>query len=131
MTDRYHRIVISAMKKYDPNHLYLGSRTHGECYKSPAVMRATGGMSISCRSITTVPGVPDKELLAMWRREGKRPFMITEWYAKGEDSGLANTTGWGWLVKDAARAGIFLPDIYARAAGRSELRGLALVQVHG
>jgi hypothetical protein len=28
----------------------------------------------------------------------KKPVMVTEFYAKGEDSGFANTTGAGWLV---------------------------------
>ena len=25
--------------------------------------------------------------------------MITEWYAKGMDSGMENESGWGWTVK--------------------------------
>jgi hypothetical protein len=33
--------------------------------------------------------------------------MITEWYAKGEDSGMGNTTGAGWLVKTQAERGYF------------------------
>jgi hypothetical protein len=37
-------------------------------------------------------------MLAMWRKESGKPYMVTEFYAKGEDSGLANTTGAGWLV---------------------------------
>jgi hypothetical protein len=107
VTDRYHRIVITAMKKYDPNHLYLGSRTHGDCYKSPAVMRAYG-RNVDIMSINYYRAwYPDKELLSMWKREGKKPFMITEWYAKGEDSRLANTTGWGWLVKTQPERGYF------------------------
>jgi hypothetical protein len=41
-----------------------------------------------------------------WRTHLKRPVIITEFYAKGADSGFANTTGAGWLVetqKDRAR----------------------------
>jgi hypothetical protein len=107
VTDRYHRIVITAMKKYDPNHLYLGSRTHGECYKSRAVMRAYG-RNVDIMSINYYRAWnPDKELFSMWKNEGKKPFMITEWYAKGEDSGMANTTGWGWLVKTQPERGYF------------------------
>ena len=33
--------------------------------------------------------------------------MITEFYAKGEDSGLGNTTGAGWLVKTQHERGLF------------------------
>ena len=49
---------------------------------------------------------PDAERMAMWGRESSRPFMITEFYAKGHDSGLPNNSGAGWLVqtqKDRAR----------------------------
>ena len=33
--------------------------------------------------------------------------MITEFYAKGEDSGLPNATGGGWLVRTQGDRGIF------------------------
>jgi hypothetical protein len=42
---------------------------------------------------------PDQNLMNMWVRESGKPFIITEWYAKGVDSGLPNVTGAGWLVK--------------------------------
>ena len=43
----------------------------------------------------------------MWVKESGKPFMITEWYAKGEDSGLANTSGAGWLVKTQKDRALF------------------------
>jgi hypothetical protein len=44
----------------------------------------------------------------MWERESGRPFMITEWYAKGMDvPGLANVSGAGWVVKTQADRGRF------------------------
>jgi hypothetical protein len=43
----------------------------------------------------------------MWERESGRPVLITEWYAKGMDSGLANTSGAGWVVKTQADRGRF------------------------
>jgi hypothetical protein len=33
--------------------------------------------------------------------------VVTEWYAKGMDSGMANTTGAGWLVRTQADRGWF------------------------
>jgi hypothetical protein len=36
--------------------------------------------------------------MKMWVRELGRPFIVTEFYAKGDDSGFKNTTGAGWLV---------------------------------
>ena len=35
----YYRIVSQAIKKYDPNHLFLGSRFHGGAKRSEAVVR--------------------------------------------------------------------------------------------
>lgn len=43
----------------------------------------------------------------MWARESGKPVLITEWYAKGADSGLANTSGAGWLVKTQRDRGLF------------------------
>lgn len=34
----------------------------------------------------------------MWNEWSGRPFMITEFYTKGDDAGLANTRGAGWKV---------------------------------
>jgi hypothetical protein len=36
----------------------------------------------------------------------KKPFFITEFYTKGEDTKMANMSGAGWLVKTQADRGI-------------------------
>ena len=36
-----------------------------------------------------------------------KPVLITEWYVKGEDSGMPNTSGAGWIVKTQADRGKF------------------------
>ena len=44
--------------------------------------------------------------MANWGEWSGRPFMATEWYAKGMDSGMANITGAGWTMtvqKDRGR----------------------------
>jgi hypothetical protein len=42
-----------------------------------------------------------------WSIESGKPLMITEFYAKGEDSGMGNTGGAGWLVKTQKDRGAF------------------------
>lgn len=37
----------------------------------------------------------------------RRTFMITEFYVKGEDTGMDNTSGAGWIVKTQAERGYF------------------------
>ena len=105
--DRYYRIVSSAIKKYDPNHLYLGSRFNGRVLKEPEVFKAVGpyvgAVSVNYYDVWT----PSQEQLASWEQESGKPILITEWYTKAEDSGLANTGGAGWIVKTQRDRGLF------------------------
>lgn len=105
--ERYSAICAKAIKAHDPNHLYLGCRFHSEEKRIAAAFKAAGKhmdiISVNhYRSWT-----PDAEQLANWGKWSGRPFMITEFYAKGEDSGLGNTTGAGWLVKTQRERGLF------------------------
>jgi hypothetical protein len=45
--------------------------------------------------------------MEMWEKQASKPFMITEFYVKAEDSGLPNITGAGWLVHTQADRGLF------------------------
>lgn len=107
LVDRYFRIVSRAIKKYDPNHLFLGSRFHGTALSLPEIFEAAGPhvdvVSINYYHAWT----PDPEKLALWERESGRPILISEWYAKGMDSGLPNTGGVGWTVKSQRDRGFF------------------------
>lgn len=104
---RYFEIVSRAIKKHDPNHLYLGSRFYGSDLRFAELFKACGPrvdvVSVNWYRAWT----PDAEKLAMWERESGRPVLITEWYAKGVDSGMANTGGAGWLVKTQRERGMF------------------------
>jgi hypothetical protein len=42
---------------------------------------------------------PDLDQMARWYETSGKPVIITEWYAKAEDTGLANKKGAGWLVR--------------------------------
>lgn len=104
---RYFQIVSRAIKKYDPNHLYLGSRFYGTDIRYPEIFKACGPhvdvVSVNYYRAWT----PAPEKLAMWERESGRPALITEWYAKGVDSGMPNVGGAGWLVKSQRDRGAF------------------------
>ena len=104
---RYFEIVSRAIRRVDPNHLVLGSRLHGAALRFPEVFRAAGPhldvVAVNYYNAWT----PVPERMAMWVKESGRPFLITEWYAKGMDSGMANTTGAGWTVKTQADRGRF------------------------
>lgn len=107
VVDRYFRIVSQAIKKYDPNHLFLGSRFYGKNMEEPVIFRAAGPyldvVSVNYYHAWT----PDRARMEMWSRESGKPILVTEFYAKGMDSGLPNKTGAGWLVKTQRDRGLF------------------------
>jgi hypothetical protein len=43
----------------------------------------------------------------MWAAESGRPVIITEWYAKANDTGLSNRSGAGWVVRTQRDRGLF------------------------
>ncbi len=111
VVDRYFRITSKAIKKYDPNHLILGSRFYGSNLSQPEIFRAAGRwldiISVNWYHAWT----PNHERLAMWEHESGKPILITEWYAKGMDSGLANHGGAGWVVKTQRDRGLFYQNL--------------------
>lgn len=105
--ERYVSTVAAAVRKHDPNHLFLGPRLHEIAFDLPEVYRACGRhCDVICVNYYRA-WTPDPELMAMWSRESGRPFMVTEHYAKGIDSGMGNTSGAGWLVKTQQDRGRF------------------------
>ncbi len=105
--ERYFKVTTQAIRRHDPNHLCLGPRLYGSSLRAPAVLRAAGQyldvIAINYYGAWT----PDRQLMTMWARESGKPFLITEWYAKGMDSGLPNNTGAGWVVQTQKDRGAF------------------------
>ena len=107
--ERYYRIVSQTVRKYDPHHLYLGSRInyHQGEFDNPYFWKLLAPYhDVVSVNYYHVWG-PDARQLAQWDAWAGRPILFTEWYAKAEDvPGLANTFGAGWLVhtqEDRAR----------------------------
>ena len=106
VSERYYATVRRILKKHAPNHLYLGSRLHGGAKFIREVVEAAGRhcdvISFNYYGFWTIR----KQDIAHWEEWGKKPFIITEFYTKGEDSGLANTSGAGWNVRTQEARGI-------------------------
>jgi hypothetical protein len=107
IADRYYSIVSKAIRKYDPNHLYLGSRLHFYELKVKPFLKAMGKyvdiIAINYYRVWT----PVTQDMKNWSDWSGRPFIVTEWYTKGEDSGLPNYAGAGWIVKTQNDRGLF------------------------
>jgi len=105
--ETYFRITSQAIRENDPNHMVLGARFHGVALRLKPLFRAAGKY---CDIITINyyrSWTPNKSNMEAWSKESGKPFLITEWYAKAEDSGLANTSGAGWLVHTQKDRGLF------------------------
>lgn len=107
VADRYFDIVTRAIRRHDPNHLILGSRFYGSEKDSEAVFRAAGKHLDVVAVNTYSEWSPNAERFRNWARWSGRPVMSTEWYAKGQDSGMANTSGAGWTVATQQERGWF------------------------
>lgn len=101
----YLRIVSTALRRADPNHLYLGSRLHSDELRNPHVWQAAGHYADVVSVNFYRDWAPAASLLKDWEVWSGKPLLITEWYTKGEDSGLPNTSGAGWIVKTQADRG--------------------------
>ncbi|WP_417016332.1 hypothetical protein [Alistipes sp.] len=105
----YLQKVTAAIKKFDPNHLYLGCRFNQWNYelKNDAIF-ATAGRYMDVISINHYQKwEPDATAEQNWASWSGRPFLVTEFYVKGEDSELPNNTGAGWNVRTQAERGYF------------------------
>jgi hypothetical protein len=107
--ETYIQKVEAAVRKYDPNHMYLGCRFNqeGEELQNPEMFRVAGKYADIISINHYRKWEPVQEILKNWEAWSGKPFMITEWYTKGEDSGLPNKTGAGWNVRTQQDRGHF------------------------
>ena len=97
--DRYFSVVAPAIKKYDPNHMYLGTRFVGEVLESEWVCRFTA-LYVDCFTVNLHGDwEPKDDYLYNVARNGDMPFIVSELYTKAGDSGLGNSQGGGLYVE--------------------------------
>lgn len=107
VADRYFSIVSNAIRKYDPNHMYIGARFYSE-EKNHARFMETAGKYLDIISNNYYNRwTPDSTEMSNWVKWSGRPFIITEYYTKGEDSGMPNQSGAGWIVRTQRDRGLF------------------------
>ena len=88
--ETYYKIVSEAISQADPNHMFLTSRLHTPDKNREASFRIAGKYAdIICYNYYK-SWYPEQAVTEMWSRVMDKPFMITEWYAKGMDSGMEN-----------------------------------------
>jgi len=105
--EKYFSIVSKAIRKYDPNHMYIGARFYSEEKHHEKFMRAIGKYLDVVTNNYYNYWTPDARHMAEWTDWTGKPFIITEYYTKGEDSGMPNQSGAGWIVRTQADRGLF------------------------
>jgi len=107
--DIYLGTVTRILRKYDKNHMFLGSRFHlwNTEMRNPACFKVAGKYMDVISINHYNHWQPEQADMKNWEAWSGKPFMVTEFYVKGEDSGLANTSGAGWLVHTQDERGIF------------------------
>ncbi len=120
VAEKYFSVVSKAIKKYDPNHLYLGSRLHSYEKKVRQVFEAMGKYVDVFAINYYREWTPVVSEMRNWELWSGKPYIITEWYVKGEDSGMPNYSGAGWVVKTQEDRGLFYQNF---ALGLLESRG--------
>jgi len=112
--DRYYYVVTTAMRKYDPNHMILGTRFLTKVKDAEWVLRFAARY-LDCMTINWYgQWQPDADDLYDICRFGDLPLMVTEFYTKAMDSGLANTRGAGWVVPTQQDRGDFYQNFTLR-----------------
>ena len=101
---RVYRVSREAIKAVDPNHMYIGSRVNGNCRTNEDYLRAAG-YYLDIITTNLYGGLnPDAETMTNFYRYSGKPFIVTEFFAKGMDAidangyRMANSTGAGILV---------------------------------
>jgi hypothetical protein len=106
VAEKYFSTVAPLIKKYDPNHLYIGSRLHSNAKANPFIFKAAEPF-VDIVSINYYGNwqIQAKEFID-WANWTTKPFFITEFYTKAAETGMANLSGAGWIVKTHKDRGI-------------------------
>ena len=107
VAEKYFSVVSAAIKKYDPNHMYIGARFYSSEKNYPEFMKIAGKYLDIVSNNYYGKWTPDSTDMANWAEWTGRPFIITEYYTKGEDSGMPNQSGAGWIVRTQRDRGLF------------------------
>ena len=99
--NKYFEVTVAAFRRYDPNHMIIGTRFLTVAAKSKWVMKVAGHYLDAITTNWYFQWTPDAETLEYMSKNADKPFIITEFYAKAGDSegNLANRSGAGFYVE--------------------------------
>ncbi len=84
VAERYYKVVSEAIRKYDPNHLYLGSRLHGKPKFIRQIVEAAGRYCDVVAINYYGAWTPSEKTMKHWGEWAQKPFIITEFFIRKE-----------------------------------------------
>jgi hypothetical protein len=107
--DSYLSITKNVLRMYDPNHMFIGQRFYSWTSElvSPAMLDVAGRYMDIVSINHYTKWTPSQQDFENWSNWSGRPIIVSEFYVKGEDSGLPNNTGIGWIVPTQRDRGLF------------------------
>nr|WP_294895114.1 T9SS type A sorting domain-containing protein [uncultured Pedobacter sp.] len=97
---RYFSVCRDAIRASDTNHLYLGSRMNSDLINQ--YLFAAAGEYVDVLSVNNYHSWAldrSNDRYDTWETYAQKPFIVTEFYAQADDSGLPNASGAGYKVK--------------------------------
>ena len=109
VAERYYSTVRQAILKYDPQHLYLGSRLNGRNINDGTLR---GSRPLDVVSINMYHHWSnDDPQMDRWAELSQRPILNSEWYAMSLASANVDTTGAGFRVRSQRDRGLFYQNL--------------------
>jgi hypothetical protein len=106
LAERYYRIVSAAIRKYDTNHLTLGSRLHGRPRGISGVVNASHKY-MDVTSVNFYDKYSPNEQIAASTWTNNHPCLIGEFYIKDINAYSVEQPGAGWYVNSQSNRGKF------------------------
>ena len=109
VAERYYSTVRQAILKYDPHHLYLGSRLNGRNINDGTLR---GSRPLDVVSINMYHHWSnDDPQMDRWAELSQRPILNSEWYAMSLASATVDTNGAGFRVRSQRDRGLFYQNL--------------------
>ena len=109
--------VSSSLKRYAPNHMYMGTKETGTQSSTALLNDYTFEVASKYVDVFSIDlygtWCPQVDQLKKWSEKCGKPLIMAEWYVKGEDVALAfpdqytNVDGVGWTVPTQKDRGYF------------------------
>lgn len=106
LAERYFRIVTESIRKYDKNHMILGSRFHGRPRGIQGVVNASHKY-VDVTSVNFYDRFAPSEQITRDTWTMDKPCIVGEFYIKDINQQNKSQSGAGWYVNSQAHRGFF------------------------